>query len=126
MQMSDMRFDGEQAPIDGYAPGGFRIGGVFYDGSVALSPAGVASWPVARLEEADAAAAAALVAATAGAVDVVLFGSGAELHPAPAAFRAAVEAGGMGLEIMSSPSACRTYNVLLSEGRRVAAVLIAL
>ena len=36
----------------------------------------------------------------------------------------ALEALGLGVEVMSSPAACRTYNVLLSEGRRVALALI--
>jgi len=41
------------------------------------------------------------------------------------AMRAALEAAGLGVEIMSTPSACRTYNVLLAEDRRAAAVLVA-
>ena len=41
--------------------------------------------------------------------------------PLDPALRAALEAAGIGVEIMSTPSACRTYNVLLGEGRRVAA-----
>ena len=41
-----------------------------------------------------------------------------------AAERAALEAAGAGVELMSTPSACRTYNVLLAEGRRVAAALM--
>jgi uncharacterized protein len=35
-----------------------------------------------------------------------------------------MEAAGMGVEVMSSPAACRTYNVLLSEGRRIAVLLL--
>jgi len=50
----------------------------------------------------------------------VFLGMGAEIAHAPAGFRAQIEAAGMGLEVMASPAACRTYNVLLSEGRRVA------
>ena len=41
-----------------------------------------------------------------------------------AAARAALEAAGAGVELMATPSACRTYNVLLAEGRRIAAALI--
>jgi len=41
-----------------------------------------------------------------------------------AGMRAALEAAGSGAELMSTPSACRTYNVLLAEGRRVAAALM--
>ncbi|MFA5600954.1 MAG: Mth938-like domain-containing protein, partial [Phenylobacterium sp.] len=43
----------------------------------------------------------------------------------PREVREAVRAAGLGLEFMDTPSAARTYNVLTSEGRRVAAALIA-
>jgi uncharacterized protein len=55
-----------------------------------------------------------------GEVDVVFIGTGAEMAHAPAPLRDALEAAGLGVEVMASPAACRTYNVLLSEGRRVA------
>mgnify|MGYP006155089711 CR=1 FL=1 len=38
--------------------------------------------------------------------------------------RAALEGAGIGVEVMSSPAACRTYNVLLGEGRLIAAALL--
>ncbi|MCW1954481.1 MAG: MTH938/NDUFAF3 family protein, partial [Roseobacter sp.] len=38
----------------------------------------------------------------------------------PADMRHKIEQAGMGVEVMNSPSACRTYNVLAAEGRRVA------
>ena len=59
--------------------------------------------------------------------DVLLVGVGAGLGPLPegfAAMRGALEAEGAGVEVMATPSACRTYNVLLAEGRRVAAALM--
>ena len=58
--------------------------------------------------------------ALAGEVDVIFLGMGKEIAHAPKELRAAVEAANMSLEVMSSPAACRTYNVLVSEGRRVA------
>ena len=42
----------------------------------------------------------------------------------PAGLRATLEDAGLGVEVMNSPAACRTFNVLLSEGRRVAAALL--
>ena len=53
----------------------------------------------------------------------VFVGTGAEIAQLPAQFRETLEKAGLGLEPMSSPSACRTYNVLLSEGRRVGLAL---
>lgn len=56
--------------------------------------------------------------------EVVLFGSGAKLRfPAPALLRRLTERG-MGVEVMDTAAACRTYNVLIAEGRRVTAALL--
>lgn len=56
--------------------------------------------------------------------EVVLLGTGRRLRfPAPALSRAFPEAG-IGLEVMDNFAACRTYNILMAEGRRVAAALI--
>ncbi|MCJ8334202.1 MAG: Mth938-like domain-containing protein, partial [Epibacterium sp.] len=45
---------------------------------------------------------------------------GAEIAHIPTDLRSTLEGAGLGVEIMNSPAACRTYNVLLSEGRRIA------
>lgn len=55
---------------------------------------------------------------------IVLLGTGARQHfPAPALLRPLVERR-VGVEVMDSPAACRTYNILMAEGRDVAAALI--
>lgn len=51
---------------------------------------------------------------------MLFIGTGAEVAHIPAALRQPLEAAGLGVESMNSPAACRTYNVLLSEGRRIA------
>ncbi len=56
--------------------------------------------------------------------DVVLLGTGArQRFPAAALLRPLIEAH-IGIEIMDTPAACRTYSILVAEGRRVAAALI--
>lgn len=56
--------------------------------------------------------------------DVLLLGTGVrQRFPAPALLRPLIEAG-RGVEIMDTPAACRTYNILVAEGRAVAAALI--
>ena len=56
--------------------------------------------------------------------EVALFGSGAAMRfPHPRLTRALTEAG-IGLEVMDTPAACRTYNILAAEGRRVAAAIL--
>ncbi len=59
-------------------------------------------------------------------IDFVLIGTGPEMTPIPSDLRAAIEAAGIGVELMSTASACRTYNVLLAESRRLAAAVLAL
>ncbi|MBI4937798.1 MAG: Mth938-like domain-containing protein [Nitrosomonadales bacterium] len=55
--------------------------------------------------------------------EVLLFGTGAQqCFPHPGLYRALMAAG-IGVEFMSTPAACRTYNVLLSEDRKVAAAI---
>jgi uncharacterized protein len=119
MKMNEIPFEG-QRPVDGYGPGGFRIAGKWHEGSLMLGPDGVAA-----VETPLTPAALAPVVALAARIDVVLIGQGAEIAALPARLRVLMEEAGIGVEVMSTPSACRTYNVLLAEDRRVAAVLIA-
>ena len=119
MRMSEISLTG-RLPVESYGPGGFRINGAWHAGSLVLSPDGRHGFeaPVDM-------AALALLVAQAGEIDVVLIGQGAEIAPLAAPLRAVLEEAEIGVEIMSTASACRTYNVLLAEDRRVAAVLVA-
>jgi uncharacterized protein len=58
-------------------------------------------------------------------VEFLLLGVGPRNAPPPKPIRQALLAAGIGLEFMDTPAAARLYNVLTSEGRRVAAALIA-
>jgi uncharacterized protein len=115
MDITEVTFD-EARPFDGYGPGFFRIGGEAVYGPVLLHANGLVGWG--GLDDARS------LTALGEAVDFVLLGTGAEIAHAPAELRVAVEEAGIGLEVMSTPAACRTYNVLLSEGRRVAAAVL--
>ena len=115
MQLSEIQYD-HATPIDGYGPGFYRIGGQVIEGAVLTQLAGTNRWG----GYGDTAP----LLALAGDVDVLFVGTGAEIAHIPPDLRAALEEVGIGVEIMSSPAACRTYNVLLSEGRRVAAALL--
>lgn len=115
MQMNEIQFDGA-TPIDGYGPGFFRIAGQVFEGAIFVTASGARSWG--GYDDT------ALLLALAGEVDVLFIGTGAETAHVPPDLRHALEEAGVGLEAMNSPAAARTYNVLLSEGRRVAAALI--
>ncbi len=118
MRMNEVAFE-SRVPVDGYGPGGFRIAGEWYEGAQILLPSGIAPLDGGLTPEATAD----LIAA-ASEIDVVLIGMGADIAPLPAPLRSALEEAGIGVEIMSTPSACRTFNVLLTEDRRVAAILL--
>lgn len=105
-------------PIDGYGPGFFRVGGVIHHGAIVLSGGAVTPWV--GLDDT------APLLALAGQVDVLFLGMGADIAFAPAALTAQLADLGIMAEPMSTPSAARSYNVTLSEGRRVACALIAL
>lgn len=119
--MQEIDYDG-QPPIDSFGAGGFRIDGDFHSGHLLLSPSQRRIWEVApgalTLDNF-----APLLAE--GAIDVVLVGMGPEIAPVPSVVREAFDEAGIGIEAMSTSSACRTYNMLLAEDRRVAVALIA-
>lgn len=115
MRLTEITYS-EARPIDSYGPGFFRIGGKVLRGPVLITPWDAGAWG--GLEDT------AAPLAYAGRIDVLFVGMGAEIAHAPADFRAAIEAADIGVEVMNSPAACRTYNVLLSEGRRIAAALL--
>ncbi len=115
MRLNEISFP-DARPIDGYGPGFFRVGGEVFEGAVLVTPTGAAAWGGYD----DQATLLALVAE----IDVLFVGTGAETAHLPADFRAALEEAGLGVEAMASPPACRTFNILLSEGRRVAAALL--
>ena len=115
MQMNEMSFPDAQ-PVDGYGPGFFRIGGTAHKAPLAVLPAGIRPWG--GYDDA------ATLVAAAGEADVLLIGTGPETAHIPADLRERLEAAGLGVDAMASPQACRTYNVLLGEGRRVALALL--
>jgi len=106
----------EAKPVEGYGPGFFRIGGQVIQGPVITAPSGTRTWggldDIAALEE------------LAAHSDVIFIGTGAEIAHLPADLRQILEAAGVGIEAMASPAAARTYNVLLSEGRRIALAML--
>ena len=121
--MNAPRFPG-RAPIDAYGNGGFRFAGMSHKGSLLCLPEAIVGWPVRRIEEVSADSLAAVLGDGAH-IGFLLLGTGdRQAFPAPEVRRAFREAH-MGLDVMDTGAACRTYNVLLAEGRPVAAALIA-
>ncbi|SNR27081.1 Mth938-like domain-containing protein [Puniceibacterium sediminis] len=111
MRMNEIVYT-EALPIEGYGPGFFRIDSKPVHGPICVSLRGVEPWG--GLDDPE------TLMQLSQDVDVLFVGTGSDIAHIPRTLRDRLEALGLGVEVMNSPSACRTYNVLLSEGRRVA------
>ena len=111
--------------IQSYAGGKFRVSDKIYQGSVIVTPKATFAWPVTRFEDITLDSFALLLAGDIK-VDVCLLGCGARMQRLPADVRSALKTQGLIVEPMDTGAACRTYNMLISENRAVAAALIAI
>jgi len=111
-------------PIDAYGNGGFRFADMSHKGSLLILPSGIYGWEIggasrlapkcfqAVFDESDD-------------IEFLLLGTGQTQKFPTSELREAFLKKGIGLEVMDTGAACRTFNVLLAEARAVAAALIA-
>lgn len=104
--------------IQSYGTGGFRIANRQYDHSVLVMPTATVAWDgtfeAASLE---------VLLRAYPKIDVVLMGTGERHELVPPALRGMLKSHGIAFDTMDTGAACRTFNILLGEGRRVAAAL---
>jgi uncharacterized protein len=112
--------------IDSYGGGGFRLSGAWHAGSLLIVGDAPSPWPVTSLAQVDRQTLAPVFAAGRAEVEFLLLGVGAVGALPSREVRQGLLAAGIGLEFMDTPAAARLYNVLTSEGRRLAAALIAI
>jgi uncharacterized protein len=110
--------------IDAYGNGGFRFADMSHRGSLLVLPSGVSAWEVADARAIDRDALRPVQAA-AGAIELLLVGTGLDIVPLPEQIRRWLKEAGIGLDVMQTGAAARTYNILMAENRRVAAALVA-
>ncbi len=110
--------------VESYGGGRFRVSSVIHEGSVLITPEATLSWDVRSWAQVDLQSLEPLLTLD-PAVEILILGCGPAIAQVPRALREAVRARGPVLEAMDSGAACRTYNVLMSEERRVGAALIA-
>jgi uncharacterized protein len=113
-----------RVPVDGYGKGGFRFGDMSHRGSLLCLPSGLWSWPLTGAADIDEAALAPVFAEAAD-IDLFLLGTGRDRWIMPDALHDRFRALKINVEVTRTGSAVSTYNILLGEGRRVAAGLIA-
>ena len=111
--------------VEGYGPARFRISGEVYETSVIVFPERTIEWKIPSFEELTPSDFAPIMEAS-EVIEILLLGCGTRMELVPRSLRDPLRAAGIVIEPMDSGAAARTYNVLLSEDRRVAAALIAL
>lgn len=110
-----------QQLFSGYGPGYVAVNGVRYERSVLVSPQTVAEWRIGGFE--------ALAAADFAFIgelkpEIVILGTGTAQRFPPPLLARALAACGAGVEVMDTKAACRTYNILVAEGRNVIAAIL--
>lgn len=106
--------------IQAYGNGQFRVNGTLFAEAIIVFPGRTIPWP----DPTPTAAGFQPVLDAADEVELLLFGSGPRAVLVPSAVRQALRQAGIVLDTMDTGAACRTYNVLLAEGRRIAAALL--
>jgi len=122
MKLTQDRPAGDVNYIRAYAPGRININDRLLKSSLVLSPATLLdNWPPQCLEDITLEH---LEPALALEPEILVIGTGPILQFPEARIMAVIQQRGIGLEVLDTAAACRTYNVLVSENRNVVAALL--
>ena len=126
--MATLPFVPGRHAIEAYGGGGFRFAGMSHVGSILATPRGVSALAAASIAEVGDEALAPLIAElemAPGTVDLLVIGVGASPARLSETLIGRLRTLGLRFETMATGPAAHMYNVLVEEGRRVAALLIA-
>lgn len=123
IELHEAHFPG-RAPIDAYGNGGFRFAEMSHRGSLLCVPSGIYAWDVSSPEDLTVDNLERLFA-EANDIEILLIGSGDNLVPIRSDLRSKLRKVNISADPMATGAAVRTYNVLISEGRAVAAAFLA-
>lgn len=107
--------------FSGYGPGYVTVNRVRYATSVLVTPDSVTEWGVGAL---DALSTADFDPVLALQPEVLILGTGRAMRFPAKTLALALANTGVGMEVMDSGAACRTYNILAAEGRKVVAAIL--
>ena len=110
--------------VQGYGKGGFRVSDHEWRGPIIVLPTRTLPWPATGFADLALSDFDAIRDAGDPPIELLIIGTGAKLLLLPSRLRADLRALGLALETMDTGAACRTYNVLIGEERRVAAALL--
>ncbi|MEN9774595.1 MAG: hypothetical protein RL322_1665 [Pseudomonadota bacterium] len=108
--------------VTAYGPGFIEVNRERHTGAILLMPEDVVrAWPVASIEALNEAVLRPLLEF---APEIILLGTGERQRMLPPRLAGVFVTRGLGLDAMDTRAACRTYNILMTEGRRVLAALL--
>jgi uncharacterized protein len=122
MDVTPLVAEGRQV-IHAYREGGFSIAGTLWHGPVIVLPDRTVAWQQRSAATLSIESLQVVLDATPR-VETLIVGTGSRFTLVAPALRAALRDHGIIIEAMATPPACRTFNVLLVEDRRVAAALL--
>lgn len=123
MEFTEIK-SGAEAFIAGYGDGGFRMGDSRFEGSMLITPKGFYPWGISDKSEISVVNLKPILDAYMS-IEIIIIGMGASIAFLPNEVRNAFSEKKIAVEVMDTGAAARTYNVLLQEGRKVTAALIA-
>lgn len=110
--------------VQGYGKGGFRVSDREWRGPIIVLPTRTIGWQVEGASSLTLAAFDPIRDADDPPIELLLIGTGVRLMMLAPRLRADLRSLGLAVDVMDTGAACRTYNVLIGEERRVAAALI--
>lgn len=109
--------------IQNYHNGGFRVSGKQYDTPIIVSVMETLVWDVDSFDGLTSASFSNLLGNKEN-IDVILLGCGNKIRFLSPDLKKELREAGVSIDVMDTGAACRTYNVLMAEGRRVVAALL--
>ncbi len=123
MEIAQVVPEGRQI-VQSYWSGGFTVSGVRHHGGLVITSTHTQALEAGGGDVSSEQLVALRPLAEAGDVELLVIGTGSAFRLCPAALRSELRGWGLAVEAMATPAACRTYNLLITEGRRVAAALL--
>ena len=124
LDISPLKPEGQQI-VQSYGSGHFKVSRIDYQGSVIVLPKQTISWDVNVLDDVNLGSLAPVLAEE-PCIEILLIGCGEAMQLLPRSLMDTCRQKGLAIDTMDTGAACRTYNILAAEGRRVAAGLVAL
>jgi uncharacterized protein len=124
VEITPLRPSQDRQILQAYGNGGFRVSDTQWAGAIIVFPTRTMSWNVSASSDLTLEAFAPVGEANDPPIELLLIGMGQRMALLPSKLQAGLRAMGLGIDIMDTGAACRTYNVLIGEERRVAAALL--